>query len=71
MNPDNNTREADEKTGTIVAGTEAHETEGEADRAEPDIKHADEKRNGAGSETTGTIVAGREAHEVEGKVDRS
>ena len=37
MNPDNNTREADEKTGTIVAGTEAHETEGEADRAEAEV----------------------------------
>lgn len=71
MNPDNNTHEADEDTGTIVAGADAHQTEAGAHRPEADLKHADEKRNGAGSETTGTIVAGREVHETEGNVGRS
>ena len=71
MNPCNHSRKADENTGTIVAGTDAHETEAGAHRPQSDLKHADDKPNGAGSETTGTIVAGREAHETEGKVDRS
>ncbi len=67
MSHENERQDADEKaekaapeaTGMIVAGPEAHKSEGKGDQPEVDQKDATQ-------ETTGRIVAGPEANEIEG-----